>query len=231
MKRENSFSGSGRDPLSFMSFPHVLSGNPEPKFRPGSPIKAFGDDKKKCHSFCARGFTLIELVMIILITSLLSVAVLHIMQFVVRNTFYLPNQVQADLVAAEALEIIAEGDSVAKGLRFCKAVTTAAANQIVVTNQDDQTVTYNLSGGNLTRTVAPGAATLIPYYKPADVTLAGGGGSLFIYYDSAEAVTAVPANVRRININLTAQNGTGSSDKYEGYSQQSTSVKVNKYLP
>jgi hypothetical protein len=171
-----------------------------------------------------------ELVMIILITSLLAVAGLHIMQFTVRNTFYLPNQVQADLVAAEALEILVEGDSTAKGLRFCKAVTTASANQVVVTNQDDETITYNLSGGSLYRTVDPGAPVMVPYFKAGDMTLAGVGGSLFTYYDSAEAVTAVPANVRRIIINLIAQNGAGSSDKYEGYSQQSTSVKVNKYV-
>ena len=174
----------------------------------------------------AKGFTLIELVMIILIAGLLTVGGLHIFMFVVRNSFYLPNQVQANLVAADALEIIVEGDSQAKGLRFCKAVTTAAANQIVVTNQDGQTITYNLSSGILYRTIAPGAATQIPYFMASNMTLAGVGGSLFTYYDSSDAVTAAPANVRRINIDLIAQNGTGSSDKYEGTSQQDTSVKV-----
>lgn len=172
------------------------------------------------------GFTLIELVMVILITSVLSIAGVHLMQFVIRNSFYLPNQVQADLVAAEALEIIAEGDSQAKGLRFCKAVTTAAANQVVITNQDDETITYSSSGGSLYRTIAPGPAVMIPYFKAADMTLSGVGGSLFTYYDSAEAVTGTPANVRRIKIDLVAQNGSGSSDKYEGTSQQSTSVRV-----
>lgn len=177
-----------------------------------------------------KGFTLIELVMIILLTGILAMSGYHLMNFVVGNTFFLPNQVQADLVAAEAMEILVEGDDQAKGLRFCKAVVTASANQIVVTNQDDQTITYNLSGGSLFRTIAPGAAVMIPYFKAGDMTLSGVGGALFTYYDSAEAVTAIPANVRRIKIDLKAQNGTGSSDKYEGYSQQSSSVKVNKYL-
>lgn len=186
----------------------------------------------------ARGFTLIELVMIVLITSLLSVAGVHIMQFVVRNSFYLPNQVQADLVAAEALEIIVEGDSQAKGLRFCKAVTTAAANQIVVTNQgvltnlDNQTITYSLSGGSLYRTIDTGPATKIPYFMAPDMVISGAGvgGSLFTYYDASDTELTQPvtaANVHRIDINLIAQNGTGSSDKYEGISQQGTSVKVH----
>lgn len=181
------------------------------------------------------GFTLIELIMIILLTSVLGLSGYHLMQFVVRNAFYLPNQVQADLVAAEALEILVEGDKSAKGLRFCKAVTTAGASQIVVTNQDDETITYNLSGGSLFRTIAPGAAAKVPYFMPADITIsgAGAGGALFTYYDSTDAALAQPvaaANVRRIDIDLTAQNGTGSSDKYEGASQQSSSVKVNKYV-
>jgi len=177
-----------------------------------------------------QGFTLIELVMVILIVSLLSVAGLHLMRYVLQHSFYLPNQVQADLVAAEALEILVEGDSQAKGLRFCKVVTTASANQVVVTNQDDQTITYNLTGGALYRTIGSGSPVMIPYFKAADMALSGGGGSLFTYYDAAEVVTAVPANVRRINIDLIAKQGGGSSDKYEGLSEQGTSVKVNKYL-
>ncbi|MFH0985189.1 MAG: prepilin-type N-terminal cleavage/methylation domain-containing protein [Candidatus Omnitrophota bacterium] len=195
--------------------------------------KHFGSEYGHCGGCVSRsqkGFTLIELVMIILLTSILALSGYHLMNLVVRNTFFLPNEVQADLVAAEAMEILVEGDDLARGLRFCKVVTTASANQIVVTNQDDKTITYNLSGGSLFRTIAPGGAVMIPYFKAGDMTLSGSGGSLFTYYDSAEAVTATPANVRRIKIDLVAQNGTGSSDNYEGYSQQSSSVKVNKYL-
>jgi Tfp pilus assembly protein PilE len=179
-----------------------------------------------------KGFTLIELVMIVVLTGLLAMAGFHIFQFAVRNSFYLPNQVQADLVAAEALEIIVEGDSLAKGLRFCKLVTTAAANQVIVTNQDNKTISYRLDTGTgkLYRKVDTAAEVMIPYFMAGDMTLSGVGGSLFTYYDSADAVTATPASVRRINIDLMAQNGTGSSDKYEGISQQGSSVKVNKYL-
>lgn len=188
-----------------------------------------------------RGFTLIELVMVILITSALALAGVHIMQFVVRNSFYLPNQMQADLVAAEALEIIVEGDGQAKGLRFCKAVLIATATQVQVTNQgvltnlDNQTITYDLTGGILTRKIdAAGAATRIPYFMATDMVIsgAGAGGVLFTYYDANDALLTQPIseanllNIRRINIDLRAQNGAGSSDRYEGTSQQSTSVKV-----
>jgi hypothetical protein len=116
-------------------------------------------------------------------------------------------------------------------------VTTAGANQITVTNQgvltnlDNQTITYNLSGGSLYRTIDAGPATKIPYFMATDMVISGtgSGGALFTYYDASDNLLTQPvtaANVRRINIDLMAQNGTGSSDKYEGTSQQSTSVRV-----
>ncbi|HNX68516.1 MAG TPA: prepilin-type N-terminal cleavage/methylation domain-containing protein [Candidatus Omnitrophota bacterium] len=179
------------------------------------------------------GFTLIELVMVTLIAALLVVGGLHILGFVTKTTFYLPNQVRADTLAADALEILTEGDKTAKGLRFCKAVTTAGANQVIVTNQDDQTIEYRLTAGKLYRKIATGADALVPYYMPADMTIAGVGGSLFTYTDASDAPLTqpvTPANVRRIKVDLIAKNGTGSSDTLDGTSTQSSSVKVNKYL-
>ncbi len=180
----------------------------------------------------SKGFTLIEIIMIVLITALLSIAGIHIMKFTLQNSFYLPNQVQSDLVAADALEIIIEGDSSAKGLRFCENVTTATATQVVVTNQDGIAIAYRLDNGTgkLYRKIGGAAEVMIPYYMASDMAIAGAGGTLFTYYDSADAVTATLANIRRINIDLIAKQGAGSSDKYEGFSHQSTSVKVNKYL-
>ena len=193
------------------------------------------------------GFTLIEVVMIILITSVLSMAGYHLMQLVVRNSFFLPNQVQADLVAADALEIIVEGDGQAKGLRFCRNVSNATATQVVVTNQgvlstlDPQTITYDLTSGVLSRTIRnfDGSTTTsdIPDFMAGDMVISGTGRSnaLFTYFDKSDMELTQPIlpanlpNIRRINIDLKAQNGTGSSDKYEGTSQQSTSIKVSRY--
>jgi len=179
-----------------------------------------------------RGFTLIEIVMTILIVGVIAVAGIDLMRFTIQNTFFLPNQLQADLVAAEALEIMVEGDSQAEGLRFCQAVTTATASQVVVTNQNAQTITYNLSGGILYRTIAPGAAAKIPYYVASNMVISGGGtaSALFTYYDSTDTVmtvpVATPANIHRIRIDLIAQQGTGSVDKFQGSSDQSTAINV-----
>ena len=122
-----------------------------------------------------RGFTLIEVIMIVLITALLSIAGIHIMKFTLQNSFYLPNQVQADLVAAESLEIMVEGDGAAKGLRFCKNVTTATSTQVIVTNQDNVTISYRLDTGTgkLYRQIAAAAEVMIPYYMASDMTISG----------------------------------------------------------
>ena len=183
----------------------------------------------------SKGFTLIEIVMVVLIISVLSMAGYHLMQFTVQHAFFLPNQVQADLVVAEALETLVEGESpTVHGLRFCKAVTAIAANQVNVTDQNDVALQFRLDTGTgrLYRKIGAAVETVVPYYMPSNISFSGSGGSLFTYYDASdpEVVTADPALVRRIEIDLIAQQGAGSVDRFEGRSAQSTSVKVNKYL-
>ncbi|HOW88442.1 MAG TPA: prepilin-type N-terminal cleavage/methylation domain-containing protein [Candidatus Omnitrophota bacterium] len=179
----------------------------------------------------AKGFTLIELIMVIVIAAVLGTAGYHLMTFMTRHTFYLPNQLRTDLAVAEALEVMVEGDSsgsatAAKGLRFASAVTAATASSVTVTNQDGQTATYTFSGGGLTRTI--GASTVnLPYFMPADVDFTGS----FSYFNSTDALLsfpiADPTLIRRIQISLSATQGTsGDFDRWEGSSGQSTSVKL-----
>lgn len=178
------------------------------------------------------GFTLIEAVMTVLIISIVTVGGLYLMPQVLKNTFYLPNQVQADMVAASALEIMVEGDKEACGLRFSKEITTAGANNVIFTDQNGGAMQFRLDTGTglLYRKIGGGAEAVIPYFMPAHMTFSGVSGSLFSYYDASNVSTAVVADVRRIDIQLTAKTGTGSFDKMEGQSRQSTSIKVNRYV-
>lgn len=178
------------------------------------------------------GFTLIEMVMTILIVGLVTVGATHLMPQVLKNTFYLPNQVQADFVTASALSIMVDGDKSAWGLRFSKNITTAGANTVVFTDQNGSAMQFRLDtgSGKLYRKIGAGSEAVIPYFMPPNVNFSGPGGVVFTYYDAAEAVTNIADNVRRIDIELIARVGTGSFDKMEGQSQQRTSVKVNKYL-
>ena len=174
-----------------------------------------------------KAFTFIELIMVIAIIGILSVSGAWIMTYFVQNSVYIPNQLNTDMVANEALKIMVEGDSAAKGLRFCQAVNTITSNnQFTFTNQAGQAIVYTLNTGTgiLYRSINGGANAQIPYYPGVSIT--GQSGSLFTYYDASEAVTAVAANVRRIAINLIASTGSGSYNDWQGQSTQSTSIAV-----
>jgi len=176
-----------------------------------------------------KAFTLIELVMVIAIIGILSVTGAWIMTYFVRNSVYIPNQLNTDMAASEALKIMVEGDGSAKGLRFSQAVTAITDNnQFTFTNQDGISIRYRLDTGTnrLYRSISGGLEAQIPYYAAGNVSISGQSGSLFTYYDADEAVTAVPANVRRIAINLIASTGSGSFNDWQGQSTQSASIAV-----
>lgn len=174
-----------------------------------------------------KAFTVIELIMVIVIIGILSVSGAWLMVYFVRDSVYIPNQLNTDMAASDALKIMIEGDSAARGLRFSQAVNTITNNnQFTFTNQDGQSIRYRLDTGTsrFYRSINAGAETQIPYYGGVSIT--GQSGALFTYYDATEVVTAVPANVRRIAINLISLTGSGSYNDWQGQSAQSTSIAV-----
>ena len=176
-------------------------------------------------------FTLIELIMVIAIIGVLSVSGAWLMVYFVRNSAYIPNQLNTDMAASDALKIMIEGDSQAKGLRFSRLISAIPSNnQITFTNQDGQSISYRLDTGtnSLYRSISGGAEAQIPYYATG-VSITGKSGTLFTYYDVNEAVTAVAANVRRIAIDLIVKTGSGSYNDWQGQSGQGSSIAVDKY--
>jgi type IV pilus assembly protein PilW len=90
---------------------------------------------------------------------------------------------------------------------IAKGFTTSSATDMVFEgdiNEDGivEVVEYNLSGSTLQRSAVPkpgGGVAATPSFK----TLAENVRSLsFTYYDAAGNTTAVPANVRRVQVNL-----------------------------
>ncbi len=171
--------------------------------------------------------------MVIMILGVLSAAGTHLMFFLVKNAIFVPNKLNMDMLASDALDIIVDGDSLAKGLRFSRVITAVGNNQVDFTSQDGQTVRYRLDTGTgkLYRSVNGGAEEAIPYYASVPGVSMGSqtAGQLFTYYDANETVTATAASVRWITIGLNAKTGTGSYDNWQGQSQQSTSVAVKKF--
>lgn len=179
-----------------------------------------------------KGFTIIEAIMFMLIIAVLSGATFLIMAYTVKNSVFIPNQLNMDKLANDTLNIMIEGDSQAKGLRFARVVSAIAVNQVTFTNQDGIVIIYRWDTGlnKLYRKIGAAAEAAIPSYfsNTTGVSLNGKSGTLFTYYDSADTVTATAANVRRIQIILIAKSGTGLYNDWQGQSEQDTSIAVKK---
>jgi prepilin-type N-terminal cleavage/methylation domain-containing protein len=178
-----------------------------------------------------RGFSLIEVIMVILIIAILAGSGAWLMANTVKNSVFIPNQMNMDKLVNDALDIMIEGDSQAKGLRFSRVISAIAANRVDFINQDGQAIYYRLDtvAGKLYRSISAAAEVALPYYSSAvGVTLNGKSAILFTYYDINEAVTAVAANVRRIGMILIAKTGTGLYNDWQGQSEQATAIAVDR---
>nr|MBU1328611.1 prepilin-type N-terminal cleavage/methylation domain-containing protein [Candidatus Omnitrophota bacterium] len=147
-----------------------------------------------------RGFTLIELIMVIVIIGIIASVVGYI----------LLGAVQGWTFKAKRNDILWDGrlaiNRMVREIREIKdltSVTTASSSQFRFTNINNNSITYSLSGANLNRT-KDGAANI----------LAQNVSSLsFTYYDSSGASIATPTvspsstDIRRVRINITLTNG------------------------
>jgi prepilin-type N-terminal cleavage/methylation domain-containing protein len=179
-----------------------------------------------------RGFTFIEAITVIIIITILASAAAVLFFDFIKNSVFLPNKLNIEMLAKDALDIMVEGDSNAKGLRFSKAITNAQSNRVDFVNQDNQTVYYRWDTGTnkLYRSISSGPEQNLPYYSaPSGISIAGKSGVMFSYYDINEIATSVPINVRRIKITLVAKTGSGSYSDWQGQSEQSSSVAVKKF--
>lgn len=179
----------------------------------------------------SRGFTLIELIMVIAIIGVLAFSGGWLMMHFVRDSVFLSNQLNMDMLATDALNVMIEGDSQAKGLRFSRQITAIADTQLTFLNQDGQTINYRLdtATGQLYRAINGGAEVVMPLYLKAGIRILGKGGKLFLFYDSNEVLTVVPAQVRWVSLMLIAQSGTGLFSDWEGFSEQASAIAVARF--
>ncbi len=177
-------------------------------------------------------FTLIELIMTLVIIVVLSVGGAYILINLIQSAIFIPNQLNVDMLASDAIDIMVEGDMQAKGLRFSRSITDIQPYEVTFNNQDDQSIRYWFDAGTdrIYRSINGGPDVLIPYYVPsAGVSLAGEAGEIFTYYDAGEAVTENPADVGRIEISIVAMTGSGLFDDWEGKTNLSSAIAVKRF--
>ncbi len=141
-----------------------------------------------------RGFTIIELVIVIVVTAILASAFVGVMVPMINFYFYYPQSTRAGNAAVDLLQIILEGDAKAKGLRYTgpactiggaggggsmiTAATSSGTTSTLTYNYADHdycgsgaarishtvTLVYDSSLGTVTRSIDGGAAANIPDY-------------------------------------------------------------------
>ncbi|MFH1386497.1 MAG: type II secretion system protein [bacterium] len=168
-----------------------------------------------------KGFTLIELVMVIVLVGILGTVGSALLAPIVNLYFFTPNQTRIESIANLINDRIIEGDAGAKGLRIIKSISAATDTSITYTDVDLKSVTlsWNSVTGKFSRTTPAGTEILPKEYPNNDIVVNGQtAGIIFKYYTSAEAListpVAAPSTIGRVQLNLVATTGTGIISSY-----------------
>jgi len=181
------------------------------------------------------GYTLVELIITIVIIGIIAGVGAYVMTGMIQSQVYLPSKLNIDMIAADIMKVIIDGDTVEPGLRFSREVTRARRNQIRFINSNGFQIRYRYQNNRnrVQRRIINGPNQVgwrtIPYYATG-VTISRVGNRFFTYYDEDEDTTNNDNNVRRVEMTLIAEDGGGNFDALEGQTQLTSSVKVNRYV-
>jgi prepilin-type N-terminal cleavage/methylation domain-containing protein len=160
-----------------------------------------------------RGFTLVEIVTVITVTGILAAAVAVTIVPQMNTFFYFPQNMRVGSAAADALDIMLEGDIRAKGLRYtgppCEiggaggggsTITAASATSLTYHYVDADScgtgaarlshtvvLAYDSTDHVITRAIDGGSAENIPSYVPDDSDInfdPPSGVSFFRYFNN-----------------------------------------------
>lgn len=195
-----------------------------------------------------RAATLVELVIVVVVTSIVFLVTPILVFHGVKTLVFLPKALAVNHAATEVLHQMVEGgfstlqSTPVRGLRFANrtlpfggntvqpAIWNAQPSQVGFRTSDTECVTIQLSGVVINRrvaTVAAGAACVdpgppgedIPYQDVSGSVQITPAGSLFTYYNPG-------GGIRRVDIAFTAQTGSGNFDQGDTSETITSSVAI-----
>ena len=196
--------------------------------------------------------TLVELVIIMVVSGILFVTTPILVFHGVKTLVFLPKALVVNQVATEVLHQVVEGgfstlagQPTVRGLRFAVRRSAAepalwlaettrigfltSSGQNVLVRLDSESVKRSLpSATSCTPTI--GTEEVLPYEAAGSVRILA-TGALFRYYNQsgAEVVTPgcpPPTTIRRVDIALTAQTGSGNFDQGDASETITSSVAI-----
>ncbi len=201
------------------------------------------------------GFTLVELVIVMVVSGILFIATPPLVLYGVKTLVFLPNALAVNQATQEIMHQVIEGgfttlagQSTIRGLRCAvrrsagePALWFAQGTSLGFLNSDGQRVVIRLDNGIIKRRLRPDATCpppaplpneeeFIPYYAQG-ITVTGFS---FQYYNQGGVVVPVPApcdaptlaSIRRVDVTLTAQTGNGVFDQGNAQEQATSSVAI-----
>lgn len=180
-----------------------------------------------------KGFTLVEAIMTMVIIAVIALTSAGLLIYFAQNMIFIPKKLSVDMVGGDILDMMVEGDTQAKGLRFATEIVTAKKRRVKFTDPDGKIVRFRVNKDNKKAyRKIDGTETVIPYYFPAGMKVKGKNNIVFKYYDSDENLLATPvadpSSIRRIEMTLIVKTGTGKYEDWEGKIQLGTSVFVRQ---
>jgi prepilin-type N-terminal cleavage/methylation domain-containing protein len=190
----------------------------------------------------ARGFTVVETIIVIAVTAILAVAFSVSFVPMMNSFFYLPQATRVNMAAADLMQVLLEGDHLAEGLRFTgppcavgggggggSTITAASATSITYNYVDSDycgsgaartshTVVLTLDTANdvVTRAIDGGASQNVPGYVTTGSEIdfnAPSGTNFFTYYDAAGAdLGATPVVTSIYRVDVNVVATSGSGD-------------------
>lgn len=206
-----------------------------------------------------RGFSLIELIVVVSIVAILTAATAGIIISLMQLFIYSPREMRVKTIAHEAIETMAEGETAKRGMRYATQIQDASPTQFTYTfgypgNADKRNMrfrwdstqkkiylSYTAFGDPINSPQPPyGTEELIPYYARGDISITedpANPNTIFKYYKAdGTQITGNPVpsaqlqDIRRVEMAIVARTGSGSFGAWQSSFRMTSNVEIKQYI-